>query len=185
MFAPLTRSEKHRRASQLPSLLVCYMLELLALAIWIGGLVVIIASVIPAVFNSLAMEAGGRFLTRVFNGYNGLITLAIVILVVSGAWRTWLSTSGGYRNAALSRPELALSTVMIVIAALIIVGFGPTTVQLQEQAFAAREESTRNVAYVAFFRSHRIVRALYVLNLGLGIALIAVKIKTWLGRRAG
>jgi uncharacterized membrane protein len=169
------------RASQRPSLLVCYMLELLALAIWIGGLVVIIASVIPAVFNSLAMEAGGRFLTRVFQGYNVLITLAIVILVVSGAWRTWLATRRGYRNAALSRPELVLSTVMIVIAALIIVGFGPATVQLQEQAFSAREESIRKVAYEAFFRSHMIVRALYVINLGLGIALTTVKIKNWLG----
>jgi uncharacterized membrane protein len=171
------------RAVQRRSLLLCYMLELLALAIWIGGLVVIIASVIPAVFNSLAMEAGGRFLTRVFHGYNALITLAIVVLVSTAAWRTWLSKRSGYHDVALTRPELVLSTIMILIAALIIAGFAPATVQLQEQAFAARDESTRKVAYEAFFRNHMIVRALYVFNLGLGVALTGVKIKTWLWRK--
>ncbi|HEV8539990.1 MAG TPA: DUF4149 domain-containing protein [Nitrospiraceae bacterium] len=163
-------------------LITCYLLELLALAIWIGGLVVIIASVIPAVFNSLGMEAGGRFLTRVFHGYNGLIAGCIVVLVGSGAWRTWLSTRGGVKAAGLTRTELLLLTAMIVVAVLITAGLGPATVQRQEEAFAAEGEAARKAAYEAFFRTHMIVRGLYLLNLGLGIVLTAVKVKTWLKR---
>jgi uncharacterized membrane protein len=161
-------------------LITCYLLELLALAIWIGGLVVIIASVIPAVFNSLGMEAGGRFLTRVFHGYNGLIAVCIVALVGSGACRTWLSIRGGVKAAALTRTELLLLMAMIVVAVLITAGFGPATVQRQEEAFAAQSEAARKAAYEAFFRTHMIVRGLYLLNLGLGIVLTAVKVRTWL-----
>jgi uncharacterized membrane protein len=178
---PIGRPGSEER-SRVRWLITCYVVELLALAIWIGGLVVIIASVIPAVFNSLGMEAGGRFLTRVFHGYNGLIAVCIVALVGSGAWRTWLSTRGGVRAAALTRTELLVLTAMILVAVLITAGFGPATVQRQEEAFAAQGEAARKAAYEAFFRTHTIVRGLYLLNLGLGIGLTGLKVKTWLKR---
>src|SRR5213594_2614903 len=93
-------------------LLVCYTVELLALSIWIGGLVVIIGSVIPAVFNSFGMEQGGRFLTKVFEGYNRLVALAIVLLVSAAAWRFWVSSRGNRLDEAVSRSECALLFVM-------------------------------------------------------------------------
>ena len=52
--------------------LSCSLLELLGLMVWIGGLAVLLTTVIPAVFNTLGMETGGRFLRRVFDGYNTL-----------------------------------------------------------------------------------------------------------------
>ena len=58
--------------------------ELLGLTIWIGGLAVILTTVIPAVFNTLGMEQGGRFLRKVFAGYNNL-TSGIVILLLGTA----------------------------------------------------------------------------------------------------
>lgn len=161
-------------------------LELVALAIWIGGLVVIMAAVIPAVFNSFGMESGGRFLTRVFIGYNRLTTAALVILVSASAWRVWASrgmaSTGGEVGMAVRRPEAVLLTVMVIVAALIGVVLGPASVALQEQAFAAEGEAAKKAAYEAFFRSHTVVRGLYVVNLGLGIALLAVKVRGWLSR---
>jgi hypothetical protein len=67
---------------------------------------------------------------------------------------------------------------MIAMAALIILVLGPMSVTLQEQAFAAQGEAAKKEAYDAFFRTHMIVRALYVVNLGFGIALLAVKANT-------
>lgn len=165
-------------------LLVWSTLELVALAVWIGGLVVIIATVIPAVFNSFGMEPGGRFLTRVFAGYNRLTAAAIVMLVSASAWRVWASTGmasiGGESGMAVRRPEGLLLTVMVIVAALIGLVLGPASVALQEQAFAAEGEVAKQAAYAAFFRTHAVVRGLYVVNLGLGIALLAVKVRGWM-----
>ncbi|MDE3019988.1 MAG: DUF4149 domain-containing protein [Nitrospirota bacterium] len=163
-------------------LLLCHTLELVALAVWVGGLVVIVGAVIPAVFNSFGMEPGGRFLTKVFDGYNRLTVAAIAMLAGTTGWRAWRSRreaipeSGGRR---LGRTEVALLGMMIAIAALIILVLGPSSVTLQEQAFAAQGEAAKKTAYDAFFRTHTVVRALYVVNLGLGIGLLAVKAARW------
>jgi len=154
-------------------------LELVALAAWTGGLLVIVGAVIPAVFNAFGMEPGGRFLTRVFDGYNRITIAAIVILVAASGWRTWNvhTWSGGNR---MGRPELVLLCLMILVATSIILWLGPWSVTLQEEAFAAQGEEAKKAAYDAFFRTHTLVRGLYLVNLGLGIALVAVKVRGWL-----
>ncbi len=159
-------------------LVACHTFELTALAVWVGGLVVIIGAVIPAVFNSFGMEPGGRFLTKVFDGYNRLTGGAIVILVIAMGWRVW-GARGGSADPMAARPELILLSAMILVAGLITLWLGPWSVALQEQAFAAQGEEAKKAAYGAFFRTHTLVRGLYLLNLGLGIALLAVKAKGW------
>jgi uncharacterized membrane protein len=160
-------------------LIACHTFEWAALAVWVGGLAVIIGSVIPAVFNSFGMEPGGRFLTKVFDGYNRLTVGAIVILVAAAGWRIW-STRGSSGAATVTRPELVLLSTMILVAALIILWLGPWSVTLQEQAFAAQGEAAKKAAYGAFFRTHTLVRGLYLANLVLGIALMVVKVKRWM-----
>ena len=177
-----TVSAKGPSADSRGSLLTCYLIELLALAVWIGGLVVIIASVIPAIFNTIGMEAGGRLLTRIFTGYNHLLGGAIVALTVSAGCRVWLATGRGLPEAVLTRWELALTTIMIAIAAAITLVVGPDSVQLQEEAFAALNDTARKAAYAAFFRTHQVVRALYVLNLALAVGLVTVKVNMWMKR---
>ncbi len=157
-------------------LMVCHTLELVALATWIGGLVVIISAVIPAVFNSFGMEPGGRFLTKVFDGYNRAVAAAILVLVSAAAWRRWVHRGS---ESAVTRPELLLLVMMIVVAAAIGLVLGPESVRLQERAFAAQDEVAKKAGLEAFFRTHAVVRGLYVFNLGLGIALLAVKARSW------
>ena len=164
-------------------IILCYTLELLALSIWIGGLVVIVAAVIPAVFNSFGMEPGGRFLTRVFEGYNRLVLMSAGILIIGAVSRTMLSGTAATIHVGLSRVEWAVAITMTVLTVMIIFVLEPSSVRLQEQAFAIKDEAERKAAYELFFKSHTIVRALYVVNLGLAIALIPIKLKHWLKSR--
>lgn len=159
-------------------LILCQTVELLALAVWVGGLIVIIAAVIPAVFNSFGMEPGGRFLTRLFSGYNRLVGVAAGLLAACLAVRWRLALADG--GPAIPRPELWLLAVMAALAGTIAFWLGPASVELQEQAFRAQDEAAKKAAYDAFFRTHHVVRGLYVVNLLLGVAVLAVKVKAWL-----
>lgn len=161
-------------------LLICAVVESLALAVWVGGLVVIIAAVIPAVFNSLGMEPGGRFLTRVFDGYNRLVLVAMAAMGGTIAARAWGLQAGEASHAVPRRAETILFGTMVLMASLIIFILGPQSIALQEEAFGARDESARKVAYDAFFRVHMLVRTLYIMNLGLGIGLLTIKLKSFM-----
>ena len=53
---------------------ICLTLEWLALGLWVGGLLVLVAAVIPAVFNTFGgQDSGGFFLTRAFEGFKNRI----------------------------------------------------------------------------------------------------------------
>ncbi|MGQ0811753.1 MAG: DUF4149 domain-containing protein [Nitrospiraceae bacterium] len=165
------------------SLVACYTLELTVLGIWTGGLVVLVVSVIPAVFNTFgAQDAGGLFLTRSFEGYNRLILLAIMILLAGAGWRGWIGQRG-FQAISPARVELILLGIMIVVATVIMFGLHPQAAALQVQAFAATGDDARKAAFEAFFRIHLPVRMLYMLNMGLGIALIAIRSRDWLSPR--
>jgi hypothetical protein len=150
--------------------------EVLALAIWVGGLVSIIAALIPAVFSTIGMEAGGRILTKTFQGYDRLVTVSLGLIVI-GMMARALGGSGGWR-AQVSVSELALLGTMAVIAGTLTLWLTPETVRLQEIAFGAKEDAKR-IAYDNFFAYHRVARALYIINLGLGITLLCVKVRKW------
>ena len=158
-------------------LIVFYTLDVVALSVWIGGLMLIIAAVIPAVFNTFGMEMGGRFLSRVFRNFNHVMVVATVILNVSVLRIVLTEGPGAYRG--LSLWECTISLLMLVLATTILFSFDES-VQLQEQAFAIKDEAQRKAAYEAFFKKHYVVRMLYVVNLGLAIALIPVKVIHWL-----
>jgi uncharacterized membrane protein len=153
--------------------LVCHCLEVLALTVWVGGLVVIIASVIPAVFNTIGMEAGGRLLTRTFHGYDRLVLGAAAVAATGMLVRT--------RGAgeAVGRGDWVLLGAMIVVAVTLTFYLSPETVRLQELAFMTKEGAAKKAAYDDFFAYHRVARALYLVNLGLGIAMLCLKVRKW------
>ena len=160
---------------------VSSLVELLGLSIWIGGLVVIIMAVIPAVFNSVGMEVGGRFLRRVFDGYNTLTSAVLLILISTIAIRMWGMLRAKLALFPVSRMEIGLLGMMIVVTILITLVLGPKAIHLQEQAFAANGEGAKKMAYDEFFRLHMIIRSLHLLNLGLGVGLLTVKVRQWIG----
>lgn len=156
--------------------MTCHCVETLALAVWVGGLVSIIATVIPAVFNTIGMETGGRMLTRTFQGYDRLVLVSAGLIVAGTLVRVYGST-GKWREQ-IGMTELALLTTMVIIATTLAFWLTPETVRLQELAFGAKEAAKR-VAYDEFFAYHRVARALYIINLGLGIAWLCVKVRKW------
>jgi len=164
-------------------LVACATFEWLGMAVWTGGLIIIVAVVIPAVFNSFGMEPGGRFLTRTFDGYNRAVLVSMALMGGALAGRTWLAQAG-LPQAQPGRTEAVIFGTMVLVALTIIAWLGPESITLQEEAFAAREEAARKTAYAAFFKVHTVVRALYIMNLGLGIGLMAVKLKSYMRKDA-
>ena len=160
-------------------LVCCLTLEWLALGVWVGGLLVLIGAVIPAVFNTFGgQDSGGFFLTRAFEGYNRFVIGAMAVLS-AGSWYRWWS---GAPAVAVGRGELALLAGMVVFAGIIIVVLHPYAAALQAQAFAVKEEAARKAAFEALFRILMPVRSLYMVNLVLGILLIGIKTKRSLCR---
>jgi uncharacterized membrane protein len=157
-------------------ILVAQCVEILALAVWVGGLLAIIAAVIPAVFNTTTMEVAGRMLTRTFQGYDRLVLASAAVLLLSLLARSRLQRDAGSK---VGMEEVLLQGSMISIAVFLTFYLNPQTARLQEAAFASTEELAKSSAYAAFFRYHWIARALYLTNLCLGIAAICVKVRKW------
>jgi len=148
--------------------------EFLALGLWVGGLIVLVGAVIPAVFNTFGgQESGGFFLTKAFEGYNRLVVFALIVLMSAMGYRQWR----GEVAARVSRSEWILLSVMGGIAGLIILVLHPQAAALQAEAFGLRDEQAKKAAFEAFFRLHKPIRSLYVVNVVLGIWLLVLKTK--------
>ncbi len=158
--------------------------ELLGLTIWIGGLAVILTTVIPAVFNTLGMEQGGRFLRKVFDGYNNLTNGIVILLLGTAAIRTWKVRRMPERILSVSRAEWGVLIALALVTGSIVLILGPKAIELQEIAFAAETQEAKKTAYDAFFRAHTIVRALHLINVGFAISLLVIKFRQWIQSRA-
>ena len=78
-----------RRASRW-GMVCCLTLEWLALGISVGGGLVLIGAVIPAVFNTFGgQDSGGLFLTKAFEGYHRFMIGALAILWAALWYRWW------------------------------------------------------------------------------------------------
>jgi len=160
-------------------MICCLTLEWLALGVWVGGLLVLIGAVIPAVFNTFGgQDIGGLFLTQAFEGYNRFVIGAVTVLCAA-AWYRWWS---GDQAVAVSRGELALLAGMVLIAGIIVVVLHPYAASLQAQAFAVKEEAARKAAFEALFRVLLPVRLIYMVNLAMGILLIGIRANLSLSR---
>jgi len=149
-------------------------LEFLALGVWVGGLIVLVGAVIPAVFNTWGgQESGGLFLTRAFEGYNRLVVVALSLLLGAMGYRQWR----GEDSATVSRSEWMLLSAMGGIAGVIILVLHPQAAALQAEAFGLKDEQAKKAAFEAFFRFHKPIRSLYVVNMFLGIWLMVLKAK--------
>jgi uncharacterized membrane protein len=152
----------------------CLTLEWIALAIWVGGMVILSGAVIPAVFNTFGgQDSGGMFLTRAFEGYHRFVIGAMAMLSAA-AWYRWWS---GDQLAQVGRSELIVLASMVAIAGLIMFVLHPQAATLQAAAFALKDEGARKPALEALFRVLMPIRSLYVVNLILGVVLIGIRAK--------
>ena len=159
--------------------LSCSLLELLGLMMWIGSLTALLTMVIPAVFNTLGMETGGRFLRRVFDGYNAVTAGVVVVLIGTASFRYWKHRQEPDANLPVKRSEAGLLMALTVVTVFVVAVLGPKAVALQEIAFEADSQEAKKTALEAFFRMHMIVRALHLINAGLAISLLVVKFRHW------
>src|SRR2546422_8809435 len=112
-------------------IVVCQCVEVIALAVWVGGLAAIIAAVIPAAFNSpIPIETGGRLLMKTFHGYDRLV------LVSAGALMLSMLARGVVAKDLISGPEWAVGGVMGGGAVGVTFFLNPHVVRLEGVAFA-------------------------------------------------
>ena len=157
----------------------CLTLEWLALGVWVGGILVLIGAVIPAVFNTFGgQDSGGLFMTRAFEGYHRFMIGALAILWVT-LWYRWWS---GSPIVAVGRGEMMVLAGMTVVTGMIILWLHPSAAALQAQAFAAHEEAAKKAAFEALFRMLKPIRWIYMVDLVLGILLVGIKAKRSLYR---
>jgi len=157
----------------------CLTLEWLALGVWVGGGLVLMGAVIPAVFNTFGgQDLGGLFLTKAFEGYHRFMIGALAIMGAALSYRWW----SGDHAVAVGRGEMMVLAGMTVITGIIIVWLHPSAAALQAQAFAAQEESAKKAAFEALFRMLKPIRWIYMIDLVLGIFLIGIKTKRSLYR---
>lgn len=158
----------------------CLTLEWVALAVWVGGMVVLSGAVIPAVFNTFGgQDSGGLLLTKAFEGYHRFVIGAAAVLCVTLWYRRW----SGDPMVEVGRSEMIVLAVMMMIAGLIIVVLHPQAVSLQTQAFATKDETARKAALEALFRVLLPIRSLYMVNLVLGIVLVGIKVNGLLDQK--
>lgn len=163
-------------------MVLCRTLEWVALAVWVGGMVVLSGAVVPAVFNTFGgQDSGGMFLTRAFEGYHRFVIGAGAILCATLWYRRW----SGDPIVTVGRSEMIVLAAMVMIAGLMIAVLHPQAAALQAQAFSTKDETTRKTALEGLFRVLLPIRALSMLNLLLGIVLIGIRAKRSLdqGRR--
>ncbi len=162
-------------------IVVCQCVEVIALAVWVGGLVSIIVAAIPAVINTMGnpggVEAGGRLLTRTFHRYDHLSMVSAGFIIIGMLARVYATT--GHWREQISLTEIVVLGTMTMIALYLTFFFNPQIAHLQELAFSAQDKVERSMAYQDFFFGHYIARALYMINLGLGIAVLCLKVKKW------
>lgn len=152
----------------------CLTLEWVALAVWVGGMIVLSGAVIPAVFNTFGgQDSGGMFLTRAFEGYQRFVMGASAILCAAAGFRWWSGDPG----IAVGRTEMIVLAVMVLIAGLITAVLHPHAAALQAQAFATKDEAAKKAALESFFRVLMPIRSLYMVNLILGLIFIGIKAK--------
>jgi hypothetical protein len=150
----------------------CLTLEWLALGVWVGGGLVLMGAVIPAVFNTFGgQDSGGLFLTKAFEGYHRFMIGALAVLWTA-LWYRWWS---GNPAVGVGRGEMIVLAGMVVITGIIIVWLHPSAASLQAQAFAAQEEAAKKAAFEALFRMLKPIRWIYMVDLVLGILLIGIK----------
>lgn len=150
----------------------CLTLEWVALAVWVGGMVILSGAVIPAVFNTFGgQDSGGMFLTRAFEGYHRFVVGAMVTLSVA-AWYRWWS---GDQLVQVGRSEIIVLASMVAIASLIVCVLHPQAATLQAEAFAVKDEAVKKTALEALFRVLMPIRSLYMANLVLGVVLIGIR----------
>ncbi len=152
----------------------CLALEWVALAIWVGGMIVLSGAVIPAVFNTFGgQDSGGMFLTRAFEAYYRFVIGSGIVLCATLWYRRW----SGDLIMEVGRSEMIVLAAMIIIAGLIIVVLHPQAAVLQAHAFATKDDAAKKTALEELFRILFPIRALSMLNLFLGIMLIGIKAK--------
>ena len=144
-------------------------IELLGLAVWIGGMVILGALVAPTVFNTVKpIEMAGEAMSLVFRKFNGGLAYVCIALVVLGFLGKFFLDQHRGRSLWIEGGILA---VMILFGLYVGAILGPRMEELRHTRIA---DPSNSMAIVEFDRDHRISVSLFSANLLLGLAVLFI-----------
>jgi uncharacterized membrane protein len=142
-------------------------LELVGLGVWVGGMLTVGVLVAPTVFKTVKpVEMAGETMNLVFRKFNGGLVYACIVLVVLGFLGKWFL---GRQRGIRLRIEGGLITVMILAGLYMGAVLGPKMQTLRQIRLA---DPSNTGAVVAFDRGHRTSKALFSVNLLLGLVVL-------------
>jgi uncharacterized membrane protein len=148
-------------------LYLCNWLELLGLAILIGGIIAVGAVVAPIVFTILpSMSEGGEVMSAVFMKFNTVVTYICLGLILTGFFGKTLLERGSGRKRLL---EGIFLTVILVVG--IYIG-GVLTPHMDQVRQVKNRDPHNQQAAVEFKADHRLSEWLFSVNLLLGLAVL-------------
>lgn len=143
--------------------------HILALVVWIGGVVFFSFVTAPALFGALPRDMAGRATQAIFPLYYGLGTICGLVAVLSAATgllrRPW---------PRLLVPEVILLVLMLVLTLYAWQGILPEASQTRQTIEALPEGPEREIAQVRFSALHRRSVIMNGAVLLLGLAAIAL-----------
>lgn len=148
---------------------LCRWIELVGMAVWIGGMLILGALVAPTVFNTVKpIEMAGEAMSLVFRRFNGGLVYVCIALVVIGFLGKLFLCQWRVRSRWI---EGGLLTVMILVGLYVGAILGPRMEDLRHIRIA---DPSNAAAAVEFDRDHRISETFFSVNLLLGLAVLFI-----------
>lgn len=155
------------------SLLVDWV-HLVAMALWLGGLVGL-GLVLPPVLRSLGAREGGVALATVAPRFSALATLCVQALVLTGLYQTWAQVAGPAALTGTAYGRTLLAKLALVLPLLALGALGRATILPRLRRLAAAPGETVEATRAT---TRRLWRAVWA-EAGLGLAvLLAVGLLT-------
>lgn len=148
---------------------LCRWIELVGMAVWVGGMLILGALVAPTVFNTVKpIEMAGEAMSLVFRRFNGGLVYVCIALVVFGFLGKYFLSQ---RRGQSLWIEGGLLTLMVLSGLYIGFILGPRMEYLRHTRIADPSNST---VIIEFDRDHRISVSLFSVNLMLGLAVLFI-----------
>lgn len=142
-------------------------LELLGLALWVGGMVTLGALVAPTVFDTIQpVASAGEAMSVVFRKFNGGLVYVCIGLAAAGFLGHWAIARP---KGASHRVKAGMLAVMAAVGLYLGAVLGP---RMQELRQIRMTDPSNTGAVVDFDRGHRRSETLFSINLLLGIGLL-------------
>lgn len=108
-------------------------LAILAMGLWLGGMVALGAFSAPTIFGMLDRESAGQVMGTIFARFDRMVLVLVGVFAVAEAVRAFLDRSPGRSPGMLGRLRLVIAAVLVILALVSALWLGPSINELFHQ----------------------------------------------------